>query len=474
MQISRRKLLLGVGAAGVLASGASALVPMVRRDGKFIVTKSRALPVDGTSGELPKEADAVIIGGGIQGVLTAINLAERGMSVTLFEKGAIAGEQSGRAYSQVISYKTSPEIFPLHHYSKKLWRGMNEKIGADTSYRTQGRVEVPSSEEDLARSIDWIISAREAAGFGTPLNTRIIGGNELTKRLANAKTPWKIAGFEEDSGSVDPETGVPILAQYAKKIGVKIFTHCAVRGIETAGGKVSGVVTERGSVKAPSVVLAGGIWSRLFMGNLGVDIPTLNVYLSQQRVSGTPGAPRGNVHLPNGIHFREQADGTYAVAPRIFTSSIVKDSFLLGSQFSHLLSGGDLPLKFKLGEDLFNSFNITTQWGMDEVTPFETHRVATATQNNEHLDGVFERMKAEFPVFKNSEVVERWGAVVSPTADELPIISEVEKYPGLVINTATIWGMSEGPASSEVTADILTGKTPIIDPTPFSLSRFNS
>lgn len=61
--------------------------------------------------------------------MTAINLAERGMSVTILEKGQIAGEQSGRAYSQIISYQTSPEIFPLHHYGKILWRGMNEKIG---------------------------------------------------------------------------------------------------------------------------------------------------------------------------------------------------------------------------------------------------------------------------------------------------------------------------------------------------------
>ncbi|MEY0159751.1 NAD(P)/FAD-dependent oxidoreductase, partial [Providencia manganoxydans] len=229
---------------------------------------------------------------------------------------------------------------------------------------------------------------------------------------------------------VDPETGTPALARYAKQIGVKIYTNCAVRGIETAGGKISDVVSEKGAIKTSQVVLAGGIWSRLFMGNMGIDIPTLNVYLSQQRVSGVPGAPRGNVHLPNGIHFREQADGTYAVAPRIFTSSIVKDSFLLGPKFMHLLGGGELPLEFSIGEDLFNSFKMPTSWNLDEKTPFEQFRVATATQNTQHLDAVFQRMKTEFPVFEKSEVVERWGAVVSPTFDELPIISEVKEYPG--------------------------------------------
>lgn len=126
MKISRRKLLLGVGAAGVLAGGA-AVVPMIRREGRFESTKSRVPAVAGTEGALPKSADAVIIGAGLQGIMTAINLTERGMNVVICEKGVVGGEQSGRAYSQIISYKTSPEIFPLHHYGKILWTGMNEK-----------------------------------------------------------------------------------------------------------------------------------------------------------------------------------------------------------------------------------------------------------------------------------------------------------------------------------------------------------
>ncbi|RAV23698.1 FAD-dependent oxidoreductase, partial [Staphylococcus warneri] len=78
-------------------------------------------------------------------------------------------------------------------------------------------------------------------------------------------------------------------------------------------------------------------------------------------------------------------------------------------------------------------------------------------QNSEHLVAVFQRMKAEFPVFEKSQVVERWGAVVSPTFDELPIISEIKDYPGLVINPATVWGRTAGPAAGEETAEFVTG-----------------
>src|SRR5699024_12157347 len=113
----------------------------------------------------------------------------------------------------------------------------------------------------------------------------------------------------------------------------------------------------------------------------------------------------------------------------------------------------------------WNSFQMPTSWTMDEVTPFEQYRVATATANNEHLDGVFNRMKAEFPQFESSKVLERWGACVAPTADGCPIISEIAEYPGIVVNTATGWGMTESPAAGEITADLIMGRAPVIDPT---------
>ncbi len=70
-------------------------------------------------------------------------------------------------------------------------------------------------------------------------------------------------------------------------------------------------------------------------------------------------------------------------------------------------------------------------------------------------------------------MVERWGGTVAPTDDEIPIISTIEQYPGLVINTATGWGMTESPASGRLTAELLMGETPFIDPTPYKPSRFN-
>ncbi|WP_350024406.1 NAD(P)/FAD-dependent oxidoreductase [Serratia marcescens] len=471
MNMTRRKLLLGGGAVAV-AGGLGFLVPMLTREGRLAPGKPRVGYVEGTEGTLPAHADAVVIGAGILGIMTAISLAERGLSVIIVEKGNIAGEQSCRFYGQVITYKMPDETFLLHHLAKQRWREMNAKVGVDTSYRTQGRVEVPLDESDLDNVRQWIETKHKEMGTGIPFRTRIIEGEALNQRLQGASSDWKIAGFEEDSGSLDAEIAAFVMARYAKKVGIRIYTHCAARGLETEGGRISDVVTERGAIRTSRVVLAGGAWSRLFMQNLNIEIPTLPAYQSQQIISAPPHAPGGNVALPGNIFFREQADGTYATSPRIIVSPVVKDSFAYGYKYLPLLENPDFPVHISLNEQLFNSFTQPTHWPLNGISPFEKNRDMTALPDIPELNDSLAKLKVAFPAFKASTVLDRWSGAMAIAPDEVPIVSLVNQYSGLVINTATGWGMTESPITSEIAADLLLGKEPIFDPKPFSLYRF--
>ena len=471
MAITRRKFIIG-GSVVAVAAGAGILTPMLTREGRFVPGKPRFGFVEGTEGALPQQSDVVVIGAGILGVMTAINLAERGLSVVIVEKGNIAGEQSSRFYGQAITYKMPDETFLLHHLGKHRWREMNAKVGVDTTYRTQGRVEVPLDEEDLVHVRSWIDERSKNVGSDIPFKTRIIEGSELNQRLRGAKSDWKIAGFEEDSGSFDAEVTAFVMAEYAKKIGIKIYTNCAARGLETHAGVISDVVPEKGAIKTSQVVVAGGVWSRLFMQNLGVDVPTLPAYQSQQLISAAPNAPGGNVALPGNIFFREQADGTYATSPRVIVAPVVKESFTYGYKYLPLLAMPDFPVHISLNEQLINSFTQDTSWKLDEVSPFEKNRDMTALPDLPELNASLEKLKTEFPAFKDSKLVDQWSGAMAIAPDENPIISEVKEYPGLVINTATGWGMTESPVSAEITADLLLGKEPVINAKPFSLYRF--
>src|SRR4029453_14095225 len=104
------------------------------------------LPQAVASDELPKKTAVAIIGGGIVGASAALELAERGIDVTLIEKGIIAGEQSSRNWGWGRQMGREPREIPLILESLRAWRGINERVGAETGFRQCGIIYLCESE----------------------------------------------------------------------------------------------------------------------------------------------------------------------------------------------------------------------------------------------------------------------------------------------------------------------------------------
>ncbi|MEC7258852.1 MAG: FAD-binding oxidoreductase, partial [Pseudomonadota bacterium] len=87
------------------------------------------LPPFESDHRLPDRVDTVVIGGGIVGASTALELAERGQSVLLCETGQIAGEQSSRNWGWVRLSQRDPREIPLMIESIRLWHGLEARTG---------------------------------------------------------------------------------------------------------------------------------------------------------------------------------------------------------------------------------------------------------------------------------------------------------------------------------------------------------
>ncbi|MGL4323384.1 MAG: NAD(P)/FAD-dependent oxidoreductase, partial [Beijerinckiaceae bacterium] len=277
---------------------------------------------------LPKQADIVIIGGGIIGITTALFLALRGISVAVCEKGEVGHEQSGRNWGWVRVMGRDPGEIPMALESQRLWEGMDRLVDADVGFTRSGVVYVADTKADLAKHEAWLEHAKTYQ-----VGSRLLTPAEIPAVLPGSARPYAGGLFTPLDARAEPQKAVPAIARKVRALGGHVLTRCAVRGLETAAGRVSGVITEHGVIACQKVVLAGGAWSRLFLGNMGIDFPQLKVLGSVMRTAPMDGPPTHAVGASD-YAFRKRADGGYTIAHRGATEAhIVPDSFRLFFDF---------------------------------------------------------------------------------------------------------------------------------------------
>jgi len=243
----------------------------------------------------PDKADIVIIGGGIIGVSTAWFLARQGVDVVLCEKGHIAGEQSSRNWGWVRCQGRDRRELPMMIESMNIWRGLEVEIGEDVGFVPAGCLYMTRSEKELQNFSDWIESAKE---FG--LDTRVIEGKELDQHVNGASSRWIGAMYTASDGRAEPHKAAPAIARAAERAGARILTSCAVRGVETAGGNLSAVVTEHGTIRTSVALCAAGAWTSMFCRSLGISVPQLQVRGTVARTAPADVVLNGNyVRLKN-------------------------------------------------------------------------------------------------------------------------------------------------------------------------------
>ena len=199
----------------------------------------------------PPEADVVVIGGGVIGVCTALFLARNSKRVVLLEKGRIAGEQSSRNWGWIRQQGRDPDELPIMAEANRLWRELAGETNVDIGLKTGGVTYLAATEKALAAYADWVPYAQ-----AHDVDSRILSSAETATLIPGMAPSYVGALYTASDMRAEPWVAVPALAGIAARAGAHIVEGCAVRALDIAAGRVAGVITEQGQIRAPEVVCA--------------------------------------------------------------------------------------------------------------------------------------------------------------------------------------------------------------------------
>ncbi len=417
---------------------------------------------------IPERADVVVIGGGIVGVSTAWFLARQGVRVVLCEKGHIAGEQSGRNWGWVRVQGRDTREIPMMLESLRIWDSFKGELGEVVGFTRGGCMFTANSDKQFEELHGWLPIAKE---YG--IESRLLSAAEIGRHVEGAAIGWKGALYTDSDGRAEPHKAAPAIARAAVRSGATVLTACAVRGIETSAGRVSGVVTEHGSIETGVVLCAAGAWTSLFCRSLGIDVPQLRVRGTVARTAAADKVLDGNL-FDDRLGIRRRQDGGYSVAHgSILEHPVTPASFRYFFKFLPALKEEFSIVRLSFGRDFIDEWNTPTTWALDAPSPFEKTRVLDPAPSKRVLRGIRRNLDTLFPQLAQTPIVESWAGMIESSPDVAPIMDAIDSLPGFHVATGfSGHGFGLGPGAGKAIAGMLTGEDSGIDIAPLKLDRF--
>src|SRR4051812_7281592 len=206
----------------------------------------------------PRTADVIIIGGGVAGLSTAMQLAGRGASVIVLERERLGNGSTGRAAGLLGQLRGNAEHTRMLIEGVAIVKELERLAGVEIFIQT-GSLRVAETSERAAE-IASLVEMGKSIGFDIdhmPID-------EVARRLPYMRTNDLIdACYCPTDGHLQPAELAGAYIKVGRERGVQFKTNTPVTDILIASGRVRGVQTAEGDYHAPVVVNAGGPWSYL-------------------------------------------------------------------------------------------------------------------------------------------------------------------------------------------------------------------
>ncbi|SHJ39316.1 Glycine/D-amino acid oxidase [Shimia gijangensis] len=421
-------------------------------------------------GPLPKEADVVIIGGGVIGVSAAYYLAKKGLKPVVLEKGRIAGEQSARNWGWIRQQGRDLAELPIMIEANRLWADIAEEVEQDIGLTTCGLTYFSESDAETASYEEWLA---KAVPMG--VDSHLLSSKELAELIPGMTRTYSAALHTPSDMKAEPWVAVPALARAAVKAGAEIVENCAARTLDRSAGRVSGVVTEQGLIKAPQVIVAGGAWSALFLRNEGVNIPQLSVRATVATTEALPDVFQGGA-VSARLAFRRRQDGGYTLASAGYHEIFVGPDALrhtpkyLRQALRDPLSRAYRPVAPKGFPD---GWGTARRWAGDVTSPFEKLRILDPAPHTGKVEEIRKAFASLLPIVGEVKIAASWAGMIDTMPDVVPVVDQAP-IEGLSVCTGMCGhGFGIGPAFGRIMSDMVSGGDIGHNLSRFRFSRFS-
>ena len=236
---------------------------------------------------LPAAADAVIIGGGINGGAIAFNLARLGMrNIVVLEATHVADGASSRGAGIIRTYYADPAEATLALQSLEVYRNWRDEIGGACGYTATGFLWIVGAEG--IRELEATVAAQRRLGA----DSEVLSPNDVARMQPHIATEdIGAAAYEPKGGYGDPAAATASLHAAASRLGARVDEGVSVTSLTVTADRITGVQTTAGPISTPVAVLAAGAWSVPLAASAGVVLPLVPTRMT----SGTIG------HAPFGV-----------------------------------------------------------------------------------------------------------------------------------------------------------------------------